>query len=365
MYGLSVKKVKNSARTPARRPTWIQVVLCTGLMSIPIFYLTEFLNPDWFGYQLIYENEGAWLSAQGRDPLFLLLIQIANVIFGANHYDQFREWLGWLFIGVSAWLARGAGWKPRDVTSSAWGLSLTLAILQFGLTRFTVQIREGIAIVVVLIALRWATKDGRAVLVTAFLCGAALVHGGASLLLLGWLIALGWAYKGKSAARPKPSHAPYAILLGLLVGLVAFNRLDINDAVNSLFNREENATTHSSLKIIYQMLLGACMVVAAQAASRAYPEDNKPIARAIGWWGWVLAPGIYGLLIAQFVTDQPLVIVASTLRALAMLTSLQLLLAALRARQKWPVMLTCIFLLVDQTRGIAESLVATYGGVGF
>ena len=55
------------------------------MMTVVMFTLTETLNPDWFGYAAIFTEGGAWLDAQGRDPLFSLLVSSAVTVLGPDH----------------------------------------------------------------------------------------------------------------------------------------------------------------------------------------------------------------------------------------------------------------------------------------
>lgn len=339
---------------PTQRRLWWVAMLCALLLAAPIFLLTGLLNPDWVGYARLFESDGAWLAEQGRDPLFLMLMRGASAVFGADGYEEFRVALGWAFIAIAGWLGLGAGW-PSVGAVRAGGLGLALAVVNFGWTRFTVQVREGLAMVLVILGIYWACRARSRLLTTLALAGAALIHAGTVLLLLGWLLAL------LTKCRPDLRTTKLAILLsslalGFIAGLIAFTLFDAGAVAAGAFDRDEEALAEGGWKFLYWSLLAVCCGVAARAATRAYPPHLGPISKTINYWGWVLMPAVFGLLMAEFATNQALVIVATTSRALAMFNALLLLLAALRSRLDRVAIGVLIFLIIDQSRVIFQAL---------
>lgn len=337
-------------RKRSGRP-WLTASLSVLALAVPVLALTGLLNPDWYGYAKIFEEGGAWLADQGRDPLFLVLMQGAIALFGADGYDDFRVALGWGFITFAGWLGLGAGWQ-RAPGSAIGGVGLALAVVNFGWTRFTVQIREGLAMILVLLALRWASHDRHRTLTTLLLVGAALIHSGTALVLLGWLVALLTTPSETNDSR----HLGLGLAGGFVLGLLAFIGFDAGGAATDLFDRTEQAEAEGLSKALYWAVLGTCSWAAASAAATAHAGDPSTLGRAVRHWSWLLMPAVFGLLLAEFATDQSLVVIAATARALALFNALLLLLAALRGHWSWSAGAATTFLLIDQGRVLVQAL---------
>lgn len=116
------------------------------LWTIIYFSLSPF-NPDWLAYQSIYENDGAWLVEQGRDPFFLFLINAFKTIFGSDSYVDFRIYIGVYFAVFSGITFRLATANRKNISF----IIVFYAILNLVFSRFTIQIREGMAVTFLLI----------------------------------------------------------------------------------------------------------------------------------------------------------------------------------------------------------------------
>lgn len=107
------------------------------------------INPDWAAYERIYNSGGAWLLESARDGAFIHIIAMFKLLSPDASYEAFRATLlvGFaLFVWI---LLKGtAVFYPRDRSALIF-----MAIFVLGLLRFTVQIREGLALVFYLISL--------------------------------------------------------------------------------------------------------------------------------------------------------------------------------------------------------------------
>lgn len=108
-----------------------------------LVYFFDNKNPDWEGYKSIF-IDGAWLKSQGRDVGFTFLGDIVKEAGGT--YTDFRIFLSTYFtvftIGL-LWI-----WS-KEIIKPSYFLSY-IGLFPLLLPRFTVQVREGIAITLVL-----------------------------------------------------------------------------------------------------------------------------------------------------------------------------------------------------------------------
>ena len=145
--------------TPAHvTKTW--VALAGTLLVVALMWVVkEEINPDWYGYAAIYSDDGAWLADQGRDPLFVMLLGAMAAMTGPDEYMTFRIVVGLYFATFTYLLLKGRilplGPKPHS------NLLLFIGILPFIAPRFTIQIREGIAVTVALFGMALVASRGR------------------------------------------------------------------------------------------------------------------------------------------------------------------------------------------------------------
>jgi hypothetical protein len=104
--------------------------------------------PDWTGYGAMYGGGGAWLLAQGRDPVFVWLLQRARDVFGNDGYGTFRLALFAVFTAAAAWIALIA--PPQRRLGAFSVVAVVMMVLASFLLKGLAQIREGLAFVAVL-----------------------------------------------------------------------------------------------------------------------------------------------------------------------------------------------------------------------
>ena len=91
-------------------PPFRQAGIFAGLLVLcGMLYLNSLLtgprSADWRGYACLFDDEGGWLSAQGRDPAFIWVMAQARRVFGVSGYEAFRETIFVVFAGFAVWLA--------------------------------------------------------------------------------------------------------------------------------------------------------------------------------------------------------------------------------------------------------------------
>jgi hypothetical protein len=122
---------------------WIAVILL--FVALNIIYFTDDLNPDWKSYLRLFEEDGAWLADRGRDPGFVFLIDILKSV---GNYEQARILFGTYFLIFTAWFL--CRWKQHLGNNTVlWSFAGLLPLL---IPKYTVQIREGLAQTLVLLA---------------------------------------------------------------------------------------------------------------------------------------------------------------------------------------------------------------------
>lgn len=127
-------------------------LLVSFILVAAISYYWSDRNPDWGGYLRIYDDGGAWLSASGRDSGFLWFVNsFRKQPFIPASYESFRVTLAVFFVYFSSRFMSG---KVLAFPASH-SVYLLAPLLSLVLIRGVVQIREGLAIVLFLFALKW------------------------------------------------------------------------------------------------------------------------------------------------------------------------------------------------------------------
>lgn len=126
--------------------------LATSIIFVAIIrYFWEGNNPDWIAYQRIYDGAGAWLADSGRDAAFILITEIYKwQPLLPTDYHSFRIFVSLVF--VIFWFMVTSG--RLICFPSAHTFAILLPVLSLILLRGTVQIREGISVVIFFLTLR-------------------------------------------------------------------------------------------------------------------------------------------------------------------------------------------------------------------
>jgi len=313
----------------------------------------------------LFEQSGSWLADQGRDPLFLWLMRFAAAAFGSDGYADFRFALAIYFVAFT-WLLCSGRVLPF-VAGPPHLFPLLVALLLFAGTRFTIQIREGLAMTLVLCAIAqvWDARPRgqhpfRAL---ALLIVATLVHGGVVLLAaafaLAWIVARPGAAQGRrKAPRPWAQTALVALLAGGLATTIALGTDAGSRFVYALAEGRAEAEGATAAKFAFWGLIGACSAVIAAGAMRTVSTPGTPPVLRV--FVRILAsfalPAIFGAVLAELAANASAVLISGTARSMQMITGLLVLLLAWRRAFTWPIALAALTLLADQVRVIVEAV---------
>jgi hypothetical protein len=151
-----IQSVATDRHSGRRLISW---VFASAFIIINLFAFRGELNADWESYRWIFDD-GAWLRDQNRDTAFLAFIDAAKFV-GFSEYEYFRVLVILIFTAFTALFLKY--WSVRAVPKG-WLFSY-LAVIPLFLPRFTIQIREGLAMCLVLIAItifcgRWRSTHG-------------------------------------------------------------------------------------------------------------------------------------------------------------------------------------------------------------
>ena len=369
--GAAAPPVFRFRRTEDRVPLWGAVVT-VGLVGLLIWLSLTPLNPDWLAYLSIFGDEGAWLSEQGRDPLFLFLVDLARNALGPDSYEDFRAITG-LYLGAfTALLAFGRVLRPRAGEVSSW--ALIAVILGFALTRFTIQIREGIAATLILWALASmissSTRAKGSRLAWILLLAAALIHVGTAVYLaVAMLVALLPGLRSPERASQGTWSALWclAVVVAISVPLAFSGSDDANFLARSIGERVDDISVLTTEKVLLQLAYGAVVwTVGRQTRLLADGLQPQSSARAfVRLLGGPLLVCLYGLTVTSVLVSEPNAIISSYSRFVYLCLGLCLVLAAFGGGRRMPLILSSLLLIGDQVRIVAESAYEMLDAAGF
>lgn len=170
------------------------------------------VNPDWAGYELIFDSAGAWLNDSNRDPIFLALMAFFREISPIDTYEAFRLVVGIIFTGMIFLLCSGICFRVGKDRL----LIVVCTVLTVCSVRFTVQIREGLAVLFFLIAMSFLYRktiaierspgrtrviDRNAVWSVLFMVASAGTHISGFILLLMYFVAFSFSIMNSDLRR--------------------------------------------------------------------------------------------------------------------------------------------------------------------
>lgn len=377
-----MSQVKSHTGNKARsyyQSRWLNVfIVVLALGSLLWIGFSEF-NPDWQSYQLIYDTGGAWLADQGRDQFFLFLVALANSLFGPSGYETFRLALSFYFLLFSAFIAFG---KIIPIARSRWmAIQFPLAIISFALTRFTVQIREGVAVTLILIGFAYVMRADatnnlmkRRMLIwfgLALVGCAVLVHLGTIFIFVGLLLGLFSQHAGEiKAKRMKLLWAVISIIGFMVLGWIAVGGL-LEQVSSSDLGISERVyfTVEASLTFSKIILWGGyglvCVFIAKALKELVSAGQLRGRIAAIlvvtsGPITFVALISIYILIII----GAPSFFTGQYVRLLNMLLGINLLFVASASNRVTVIILSSLFLMAYQVRSILDSI-SIYFGVNY
>lgn len=217
----------------ARRVFWTLLFLAFTLGNL-LHFIGE-ANPDWYSYQTLFEEQGAWLAERGRDPTFLGLMEFFALI---GSYEAFRLWVGLYFLIFTFWILNR--WARHVPELSVFATFLSLAPLL--MPKFTVQIREGLAQTVVLAALtllfeqhRRGPRAGLPLMPLLLLAVASTIHAATAVLVAAVLIPLAALRLGGAAGARLV--LPIAVAMTLLAAAAGLYVIGVGDLLRDAASR--------------------------------------------------------------------------------------------------------------------------------
>ncbi len=315
------------------------------------------LNPDWFSYQDIFENEGTYLVEQGRDPMFTALV----IFFGSLgfSYELFREVLGYFFLSfiiyLSLRLSRG------DSFSAV--LSLFFSVAAFAFSRYSIQIREGLALTLVILAILRLDNRARSMgrvrdviacvlmllgaLFTHILSGVFFLAVFASLVTSGVLRGKRWRFLIHFGCFVLGLFWLGSLFLGLWEEFFLLN----------LGDRVVEASTIGPAKIFLWFIYGMiCFWLRRESVVIRQKETPQAFVKTIefltGPIALVALLSVYTLVLSE----APTLMVGIFSRVVHAIVAINLLLVARSSSKHSTLILISIFLILDQARAIFESI---------
>lgn len=370
------------------------------------FSLSE-LNPDWGAYQAMYDSGGAWLAEAGRDPAFIAFVAFSYSVLGSDGYEAWRAWLAGWFVLFSFVVACGrvipspGTLAGRPLELSLWAIAIGLTYL--GCTRFTIQVREGLAISIALIGLgllirhhhAWMQEQlprpdpqeaGESPLGSglgwALLAVASLMHlATASLLVIAlaarWVAA---ADTGDATLDDQADADPSSLgqeamadrigtLWALAFGGLVIAVLELGtgglletvalDTAGDRFAVQREVTLEVvGLWALYGIV---CFLLQRESHAQAAALGGTLTAAFLRVLAGPALMAVYALVIACLALDVSTLVMTNFIRLLHLLLAVLLMMLALSGARAWLVCLAGAFLIADQVRSIVQSISLTFG----
>jgi hypothetical protein len=331
------------------------------VIALLLVYWSGDRNADWNAYRLIFES-GAWLFNQGRDTGFLDLIKLFKIFLPEN-YDLFRGLVGAYFIGWSAWLI----WffeRRSQTQANLYALSY-VGLLPLAVPRFTTQIREGVAVTLVLCALGFLQRpDGDrlamwiVVAITVVILGlASAVHSGMAIFAAILLVSVGLC----GAAHILPSRPRVVLASGIGITLLAFAALYISgvfDVMVFQLGEELNggplgpAVQGSTEKYFFWSATSLIAVYIAMMVRRSVREGNPQTLYSwvLRYMAYAVVPVLQALIFLLLISGYPVVTTSSAIRLYESVLFMTLALVSFSARKTWLLVAIVTILLINEHR---------------
>jgi len=381
------------------------IVAVCALAWLIHFSLSE-LNPDWGAYQVMYDSGGAWLAEAGRDPAFITFVAFSYTVLGGDGYEAWRTWLAAWFVLFSFLVACGkvipspAMLAGRPVELSLWAIAIGLTYL--GCTRFTIQVREGLAISIALIGLGLLIRHHQAWMQEptpppdaeeagasppgsglgwVLLAVASLMHlATASILVIA--LAARWVaadqgdatLDGQAAADLSDSgqegmadriSALWALAFGgLLIAVLELGTgglletVALDTAGDRFAVQREVTLEVVGLWALYGIV---CFLLQRESRAQATALGQTLTAAFLRVLAGPALMGVYALVIACLALDVSTLVMTNFIRLLHLLLAVLLVMLALSGARAWLVCLAGAFLIADQVRSIVQSISLTFG----
>jgi hypothetical protein len=349
--------VSSRARIVINEPGFYAAALAIVGLSIAQLAYASSDAPDWQGYEVLYEGSADWLTPNGLSPLFMALLGGARWLFGPEGYGLFRILLFALFAGFAGWLAYIMPMQRRLGGASALmasGTAMTALLL-----KSVVQIREGLAFVVVLMGILAVLrhKTPRFVRPGVSVAVAPLIHAGIASLSGVWLIACALVWAPRNVLTSRWLHRAVglsALAAGSYLALAVISNGEAIAAYVAGLGVETSAIAQGgTIKIGYWAALGGVVFVLGRQVLVC--DGKLTIAFSIAL-GVGLLPLAYGfclvLVLANFYVPA---VTSMGIRVLITGLDLALVTVCLRGRANKLTAGVMIFMLADELRLLATA----------
>jgi len=306
---------------------------------------------DWNGYRAMYDGGGTYLARQGRDPLFVWLIVEAGDLLGGGGYEVFRLILFSVFAMV------GACWAGASVLAGSGLLASLLVVGAAFLLKSLIQIREGLAFLVLLASLAGLARANPRVMAASGFGAlvAALIHSGTAIFLLAWLAAL-TVRGGDGPPRGRRRLALWLTVGAVAVGvgvaqLISLDAAALEDSLRDFGVDNTGAVEADAWKFLYWLAMGGLVIVVrnqvigAAGGCGAFGESYATVIAA------GLLPMVYVVcLLLVFTRFDSAAVVSLSIRMLLTTIELGLMIVAVRGRANWITAGVAAVSIVDQAR---------------
>jgi len=344
------------------------LAVTVGFIALNVLYFSGDQNPDWHGYRLIFDS-GAWLSYQQRDVGFLNLILLFKT-FVSDNYETFRIAVGAYFIAYSAlfiWIMERRGGQVAQRPFLRY-----LGLLPLSIILFTTEIRAGMAITVVLLALalvqhpRTTRRLDRGLLLATsigLLGVASSIHLGTAVFLAMMLVAIGLAVL-QDRLRIRPA---YVTVIGVCLTIITLGTLFFNgqlDRVVAQYGDEVFGTSVRDAaqapieKVAYWLFTCLILVYVIRkiSAVAGQPDLNQVFATLVRYAGFAVLPVLQALVLVLLLTGSPGLIVSAAIRMYELVLFTFLALISFRVGGTWPFPAVVAFFLVNDYRVLSAAL---------
>lgn len=364
------------ARNKVRRPTAIVIINTTAstrtrktvglawLYTILFFIAINMLvfigemNADWLAYEYLFNSGGGWLSDQGRDHGFLFLNEAAKSYIS---YEAFRIIFGLYFLAFVTWFTRR--WRPHLANDTyLWAYAGLLPLL---IPKFTVQIREGLADTLILVAFTFLFERERnycgikALWPTILLLiAAATIHSGTLIFSGGLVIAYATYTLTKRFSQRYEALFPVLITVisaFLFLYFADWDSLLRTAAENVLGDLPEEQADTEFAKAAYWTV--KCLAVLFLAWNVHITQFKQRIFSIfIRYAVYAILPALQLIVVYLIFSGYPKFIDSAAVRAYHTVFYVVFALASLTTKAKPTTALIALFLLVDEYRAMIALL---------
>ncbi len=338
-------------------------LFCAIIFYLILNFLTEFYNPDWIGYEATYNNEG-YLSESGRDIGYIFINYIFNKL--NISYQVYRHILTIFF---SFYLFKFCIGKVIDFDiKQINNFVLFVFILAFFVIRFSIQIREGIAISILLIAFNNLLKKKNSSLevfnhkVFLQLLTVYSIHGGTSVFLLSYPVYFIIKKYKTSKFSVLALFFSSRLILNSIIILISLCLALFAKYYSSFFYFSENdlllqKTSFSLVKIGYWLFLGVLTFLLLKKVRDYFNKQSNEQGLYFSFFFKIVLPILYFSIISAILLNVSGGFISALSRIYNLLLLIFIMILLLKTNQnRLFLFMFSVFLIVDQLRIVLEAL---------